>query len=495
MISRRTLESTLIFIGLYVVITLSGCKITSDDLETWKGTVKGPGKIVAVLLTKKYDLALRTRAAMSLIEMERQDIDGVAELQNAAQNLDEESRVQIIANMLPELDAMMADPADSKSKDMETGPSPHQVRAKDASFLMVAFADAPSRDKLTKSIINWYVKDFQGRNLTGNYSAEQVVRALGAPAATVLVDALSSKLAQPTLIKIAELVSQLGSATAKANAAHKLVAIENEMESDAYLAWLQNEIAKQLKDSKEKSDPAFVLKTAELNRHKYIVDGALPAMKNLANQKEVADRLIQIASVEGKDARLTEKRVCALQALEGNATKDHLQSLLALALSTEAPVSVRDYAFDRVADIRSPDAIPPMWPLVKDAKEQRLRWRAGELVLAIGGPGILAQFFSALPGGKDVAYAPEELEGYASRLSQMNPLPIEIARAQLSSPSWWNRVIAINFFDRRGTKDDIDKIKKLVADKTKVTGKGWKDDDTVGKVAENAVASLQERLK
>jgi hypothetical protein len=495
MISRRTLESTLIFIGLCAVITLSGCKITSDDLETWKGTVKGPGKIVAVLLTKKYDVALRTRAAMSLIEMERQDVDGIVELQNAVQNLDEESRVQIIANMLPELEGMMAETADAKSKDAESGPSPRQVRAKDASFLMVAFADPPSRERLTKSIITWYVKDFQGRNLTGNYSAEQVVRALGAPAAIVLVDALSSKLAQPTIIKIAELVSQLGGPTAKAGAGHKLVAIENEMESDAYLAWLQNEIGKQLKDSKEKSDPAFILKTAELNRQKYIVDGALPAMKNLANQKEVADRLIQIASVEGKDPKTTEKRVCALQALEGNATKDHLQSLLALALNSEAPVSVRDYAFDRISDIRSTDAIPPMWPLIKDAKNQRLRWRAGELVLAIGGPGVLAQFFSSLPGGKDVVYEPEELEGYASRLTQMNPLPIEVARGQLSSPSWWNRVIAIDFLDRRGTKDDIDRIKKLVGDKAKLQGKGWKEIDTVGKVAENVIASLQERLK
>jgi len=493
--SRQTLERTLYAVGLCILVTLSSCKISSEDLETWKGTVKGPGKIVAVLLSEKYDIPLRTNAALALIDMERQDVDGIAELQRAVQSLDDASRSQIISSMAPELEKMMQDPADSKADDLDNGPKPRQVRAKDAAFLLVTFADQQTRDKLTKSIINWYVRDFQGRNLTGNYSAEQIVRSLGAPAAIILTEALSAKLTQQTIIKIVELISQLGTQQAKLKAGQALIKIENEMESDAFAKWISDEIEKQMVEAKEKTDPAKIQKAAQLNQHNFIVDGALPAMKYLADQKAVADRLIEIASTASNDATIVERRVRALQALEGNATKEHLKQLLSLALSPETPLAVRDYAFDRVGDIRSPEAIEPMWPLVQDAKKQRLRWRAGELILGIGEPSVLARFFKSLPSDRDVTYEPEELEGYASRMSQMSPLPVDVVRNELSSRYWWNRVIAINFFERRGTKDDIARLKKLIRDDTKVEGKGWKKDDTVGKVAERTIAAMQERLK
>ena len=194
-------------------------------------------------------------------------------------------------------------------------------------------------------------------------------------------------------------------------------------------------------------------------------------------------------------SQLNERRVAALQALEGNATKDHLKPLLELALDDKSPASVRDYAFDRLADIRSPEAVPPMWGLVQDDKNERLRWRAGEMVLAIGGNKVLSEFFSKLPSGRDVTYLPEELEGYASRLSQMNPLPREAAKAQLKSSSWWNRVIAIKFLERRGTKDDTSLLQRLQKDDTEVKGKGWAKDETVGKVAKSALEALEKRLK
>ena len=116
---------------------------------------------------------------------------------------------------------------------------------------------------------------------------------------------------------------------------------------------------------------------------------------------------------------------------------------------------MQDYAFDRVGDIRSPKAIPPMWPLVTDAEKQRQRWRAGELVLTIGGSNVLSEFFAKLPSGGEVKYEPEELDGYAARMGQMTPLPTAVATAQLSSPNWWGRVIALNFFERKGTDADV----------------------------------------
>jgi HEAT repeat protein len=466
--------------------------VTSEDVDTWTGTVKGPGKIVAVVLAEKYGIDLRAHAAGALVDMERQDVNGLAELQRVVQKLDDKTRQQIIERLVPRLEQWMKEEGGEGDDDPTAAAPAQQIRAKDAAYLLTSYADVAMRTRLIQAVVSWYVVDFERRALAGDYSVEQVVKNLGAPAATVLVEALSAKLPQQALTKLAELIGQLGSAAAKKKAAKRMVEIELEMEGDGFRKWIEKGVKEQIAKSDKKYDAAILAKMVELNRNKFINEGALPAMKHLAPQKEVADRLLQIASTAVK---IPDRRVRALQALEGNAKKEHLDALLSLALDQNNPASVRDYAFDRVGDIRSPKAIPPMWPLIQDAGKQRTRWRAGELVLAIGGKKVLAEFFGKLPDGDDVAYEPEELEGYASRMSQMNPLPMAEAHAQLKSPNWFGRVIAARFLERRGTQADVRLLKALAKDDTKVEGKGWKEGHTVGKVAKEALASLRERLK
>lgn len=468
-----------------------GCKVTDSDIDTWKRTVKGPGKMVAVMLADKYDIKLRTHAASAMVEMERQDVDGVAELQRALQQLDGDVRGQVIDGVTPRLIELMntAEEGGDNGASVSSG----QVRAKDAAFLLIPLASADTRSKLTAAVVGWYVEDFNGRNLTGNFSAEQVVRALGAPAATQLVDALNAKLPQQTMVKLAELIGQLGKPDTRKKAGAKLVAIETEMRGDGFKAWLTGRINEQLAAAGKKVDAAKVAKMAELNRGNFIDGGVIPAMKFLADQPSVGARLLAIAS--DKTPGMTLRRTRALQALEGKAKPGQLDSLLALALDAGNPASVRDYAFDRVGDIRSPKAIPRLWPLVQDASQGRLRWRAGELVLAIGGSGILQEFLGKLPGSKGVTYEPEELEGYATRMGQMTPQPKSVATAQLASPNWWHQIIGLKYFERKGAEADVARMQSLAASKSATAGKGWGQAKTVGKVAEQAIAGLRDRLK
>lgn len=484
--------NTAVFALGLLALGLGGCKVTAEDIEYWKGTVKGPGKIVSVMLADKYDLQLRTQAALALVDMERQDIDGTAELQKAVQRLDPETRSAIIETMVPGLRALMKQ-ADPKA----SGPAPRQIRAKDAAFLLITHAPPAVRTKLTEDVVNWYVEDFNGRSLAGNYSAEQVVRALGSSAAKVLVTGLKARLPQEALVKMAQLISQLASGDARANAGKRLVAIEREMESDEFLKWLQDGVRKQLADGGAKVDEKRVVKAALLNREKFINDGAMPAMKWLADEAEVKARLLEVASTDTKGAAATERRVRALMALEGKVGKPDLPKVLALALNESNSMRLRDYAFDRIGDIRSPEALPKLWPLVQtsDKEKQRLRWRAGELVLAIGGSSVVGEFFAKLPPDGSAGYAAEELEGYATRMGQMAPLPTTSIRGQLKSPNWWNRVVALRFFERKGGKDDLKRMKSLTGDGAKVKGPRWGKLKTVGAVAKEAHQSAEDRLK
>lgn len=483
-------------------VASSACKVTEADVEVWKGTVKGPGKIVAVILADKYDDALRTRAALALVEMERQDVEGIAELQRTLQRLDEGTRQRIIDAMVPQLEQhMKGQGAAQAGAPGGTGaPTALQTRSKDAAFLVIALASPATRLKLTQSIVGWYAEDFNGRSLAGNYSAEQVVRALGTPAATVLVDALTSRLPKEAVVKLSELIGQLGDPATKQRAGERLVQIEREIEAPEFIAWLSSVVRDQLKQNAPNApvDDARVRQIAELNRENYINDGALPAMKQLASIPAVTERLLEIAESPGVDDKMAERRKRALLALEGNVNRSHLPRLLAIALNTQTPIAVRDNAFQRIGDIKAPEAIPQLWALVSDPgtddTAQRIRWVASSIVLQTGGTAIVTEFLAKLPSGAAVRYAPEELTEYAKILGQLTPPPTEIMRAQLGSPDWWDRVIALRYFERKGTAADVAQLERLRADAAVVSGPGWEEGFTVGKVAESAIAAMRERL-
>jgi len=492
-----------------VLATSAGCKVTSEDIEYWKGTVKGPGKIVSVMLAERYPMDLRTDAALALVEMERQDRDGVAMLQQAIQRLqdsDPDAVTAIIDGMLPRLQELMVG-SDDANQNPDLGPPPLQTRAKDAAYLLITHAGPETRAALVDAVVDWYSVDFANRSLAGNYSVEQVVRSIGAPAATRLVNAMNSHQPQQALVKVAELIGQLGDAETKQTAGERLVAIEREMEGQEFFEWLKSQISESLEGSGREADENFINRTALINRENFINQGALPAMKNLASVEAVRNRLLEIATTApAEDASepvkisMNLRRQRALQALEGNATEEQLDQLLAIALAEGNPIHVRDYAFDRVGDIRSRSAIPQLWPLVQNAENEdlkkRLRWRAGELVLGIGGAEVVAEFFTKLPTDEEVQYEPEELEGYATRMSQMTPQPVDVVERQLSSRNWFARVIALNFIARRGTAADVSKLEQLRGDETEVVGSGWerREVENVGKVAENAITQLRERL-
>ena len=501
-VRRRILSCLALLIGL---CSLAGCKVTAEDIDYWKRTVKGPGKIVAVIQADRYPIELRTKAALALVEMDRQDVDGVAQLQQTLQTLqsqDADTVHQIVAGLVPGLLEMMQ--GADEDHDENLGPPPRQTRAKDAAYLLIPHASPEARQQLTDAVVGWYAVDFANRSLAGNYSSEQVVRSLGSPAARQLVEGMNAHMPQQALVKIAELISQIGDDETKQQAGERLVAIQREMEGEEFIDWLKTEIREAMEG--EVSDDR-VTNIAVVNREKFMNEGAFPAMKHLASVDAVRGRLLEVALASppadfpaGAKEAINLRRQKALQALEGNVGESHLDQVLALALDENNPINVRDYAFDRVGDIRSRAAIPHLWPLVQTTDNEvlarRLRWRAGELVLAIGGVQVIPEFFSKLPAAAGVKYEPEELEGYATRMSQMTPPPTELVERQLSASEWFKRVIALRFVERRGTAADVSKMRRLSSDRTHTVGDAWERLElaTVGAVANAAVEALQERL-
>lgn len=497
---------------LSLTSVLAGCKVSSEDVQYWKGTVKGPRKIVAVLKATRYPIELRTQAALALVEMERRDVDGVAQLQQAVQSVrarDENESQQLVDGMVPRLRELMNGADNAQEHEEDSSVSELSTRAKDAAYLLIPFASEAHRGEMIDAVVGWYVVDFNKRALIGNYSAEQVVRSLGARAASILVDAMNAQMPKEALVKIAEMIGQQGDDATKTRAAERLVAIEQEIEGPEFFEWLKTQIRTQIevRSGASEVNENRVLGVATLNRENFINEGALPSMKHLAAQETVRTRLLAIAQTAPAEGAapavvlmINTRRTNALKALEGNATDAQLPQFLAIALDDNNPSNVRDYAFDRIGDIRSAAAIPSLWPLVEsadnDTNKKRLRWRGGELVLAIGGNAIVGQFLTKLPTAREVGYEPEELEGYATRMSQMTQPPTALMRRQLRSSNWFARIMALRFLQRRGTEADKTAMQHLVRDSAPTIGEHWADlhQETVGKVAEDAIHQLEERL-
>ena len=498
-----------------VGVMLAGCQVDSDDVQQWKGTVKGPTRLVAVIGSDRYAHELRTEAAVAIVEMDRSDVDALALLKGALDDLRREDTAAseaIVSGMIPRLEALLSQEPDETDK----GPDPTQVRAKDAAYMVIPYAPEDARDALVRSVVGWYSADFEGRSLAGDYSAEQVTRALGAEAAGMLVDALHEKMPPQAMIKIAEIIGEDGDEETKERAGKRLVAIEKEMEKSGFVKWLTAQIRTSLEASGEKADAQRVSSLALFNRENYINQGALPAMRHLGDQKVVVTRLLGIADTKPGPSdpkawveRLNARRATALKALEGHVTRAHLNRLLSIALDSGNSIEVRDYAFDRVGDIRSRKAIPRLWGLVahpgctgascsaSDKLAKRLRWRAGELVLSLGGPSTIEPFSQRLPDAAGIQYEPEELEGYATRMSQMTPPPTSTVMTLLDSQQWWNRVVALRYLERRGGDADIPAMKRLMSDEGEVSGEGWSELNppvrTVGQVADAAIKALRTR--
>ena len=496
-------------------VLLAGCKVDSDDVQQWKETVKGPTRLSAVIGSNHYSPELRTEAALAIVEMDRSDVDALSILEKAFDDLRREDRAtseSIVGAMIPRLEALLSQEPDPEAK----GPDPTQVRAKDAAYMVIPYAPESSRNELIRAVVGWYSADFEGRSLAGDFSAEQVTRALGAEAAGMLVDALHEKMPPQAMIKISEIIGEDGDEQTKKRAGARLVTIEKAMEKPAFVKWLAVQIRESIEASGEKAEDARVNALALYNRENYINQGVLPAMRHLGEQPLVSSRLLAIADTKpgANDPkawveRLNARRATALKALEGHVTRKHLNRLLSIALDSSNPVEVRDYAFDRVGDIRSRDAIPRLWPLVErtgctsssctetDKLSKRLRWRAGELVLSLGGPSAIEPFSQRLPAATGIQYEPEELEGYATRMSQMTPPPTSTVLALLNSQQWWNRVVALRYLERRGGETDVPAMKRLMSDESAVAGQGWSELNPavkkVGQVADAAIKALRTR--
>jgi len=436
---------------LFAVLLFAGaCEVTPQDIETWKGTQRGPGKIVAVLISDKYTIPLRTQAAIALFEMNRSDTNAMQELEGALGQIAPAERAQIVSGMVVRIREVLTASGER--------PTDLAVRAKDAGYVIYQYTAGTDQQTLQRALLDWVLADFNGRFLLGSNNTEKIVKTIGAPAAASLVAAITP--AQLAVEKICQLVMELGDPATKLAASAKLV------ETARAQAATPNGITE------------YVFLGMKAVGGRPVVDYVL----ELAAQDPPADA--QAAS------RHSASQLLGLAALEGHMGPQDADKLCTIGLNSRLDLRVRDQAFDRLEDLKNPASVARLWPLLEQ-DDKRLRWRAGELIMAIGGPATVPELLRKLPSGRNTEYLPEEIGGYGDRISEMNPVPLDAVRAALTAESWVARLIAVQVVGRRGSREDIPTVQQLTADNTRITGEGWDVGATVGKEARAALGRLQ----
>lgn len=437
-------------LSIAVLLSLGACEVTPQDIETWKGTQRGPGKIVAVLISDKYPAALRTQAAVALFEMNRSDTNAMQELAGALGQIQPAERAQIVSGMVGRIREVLVASGER--------PTDLAVRAKDAGYVIYPYTAGPDQLTLQRALLDWVLVDFNGRFLLGAHNTEKIIKAIGAPAAAALVVGITP--VQLAIEKICQLIMELGDPATKLAASTKLV-----------------EVARV-----QAATPAGITE--------YVFLG----MKAVGG-RPVVDYILELAALDPPAepeaaSRHSAAQLLGLAAIEGHVGPQDADKLCNVGLNGHLDLRVRDQAFDRLEDVKNPASVARLWPLLEQ-EDKRLRWRAGELIMAIGGAATVPELLRKLPSGRNTEYLPEEIGGYGDRISEMNPVPLEAVRAALTAESWVARLIAVQVIGRRGGPQDIPTLQQLTADNTRMTGEGWDAGATVGKEARAALGRLQ----
>jgi hypothetical protein len=472
--------------AIAVFLAFSACSLNERDLDAFRETATGPDKLRAVLRDPSRNANLRASAALALLELRRKGLDGSEALIHDFGTSTQDSRDAITDPLAQGLSARMR-------TTVGKAPSPSALRAKDAGAQMLKLLSDESRMRLGTSLVTWMLEDMPRRADAGENSLDEISALLGKESVRPLLDALTRSLPASDLARLAELIDRHATAADRTRAASNLVAIERAYRNHVRDAELRELAKHDLQGTAGAEHSELVEARVDALRTTSLTAHVMPALGRFADQSEVRARFVTIA----RDASaLLSDRSLALTLLEGHTTSQELTALLALALDANEEMALRELAVERVGDTRSTEAVPLLLTLASERTHSKLRHKATKLVLDIGGARAFPLLLRSMPRAWNARYGKDELEVYSERIAQFPPEPalLMMLGEKLHSSFWYNRVLALHYFARRGSFDDIWRMRQHVEDTLLITGDGWPRGYTVGQEAEACVAIATERF-
>jgi HEAT repeat protein len=419
------------------VLALAACEsVSSERIETWKGTQKGPEKIESALRGGNVPANLRALAAAALV-----DIGQPEKVDEIMAALEAGERWEILKTLVEIHIKSMASPQVPKARE-----------ARDGLFSVRQYAPPEEQKRMDGFLLASIEKDlFDGRFTGGRHSLDKMLSAIGPASGPMLVKLLGDPKAPYK--GLAEL----------------LVKVCDEPTRDKGGAALLGRV------SPGKEIPIDM----------WLALGMLGG-------PTVTDYL------SGKMQKGTpEEAIAAAKALQQARFPTVLPLALKIAADAKANKELRGEAFGVVEKIGGPEAQQGLVRIIAEDKNELVRYRAHEAALEAGKADAIVPALQAFSG--KLSFKREDVVDFLVKdISKLGVKAKPQVLAALGSPSALARMTAIlaleaplpaNPKGHLGGPEDAAAVLKLADDKATI--KGFRSGGTVGSEAKRVASLLQ----
>ncbi len=410
-----------------------GCgKATSDDIQLWKTTEKGPGRLVAALGDHEAEPRLRAEAAVALVEIGKAD-----EVDAALAAVPANERWGVIKPLVPLYVTAMGAAKDSAPE--------KSLALRDALFSLRASGEAGDQARIDAALMPGIEQELRsGRVRNGRHSVEKILTAVGTPAGGMLARLLG----EPILgyAAVAELLARVGDEGARRKGADSLV--------------------------------------ARARRERPVSEQMWKAIGLLGGPVAVAFLEEKISTGNRDEAN------AAVRALQQRREPTVLAFALKVAGDSKADRSIRDEMFGVVENIGGLEARDGLVRIIQADKEELVRYRAFESLLVVAKQEGVLMGLEAFPASP--SYKKVDVEDLLVKLIEKLGPPVRLVLLHgLESKFPLARMTTVLSLESMGKTSDTDALDKIAKD----TGiiRGFPAGDTIGKEAARVAGTLRRK--
>ncbi len=431
----------LLTVALVFGLVVAACdSVTSERIQAWKGTEKGPDKIEDALRSASVPAALRAEAAAALVDIGRPE-----KVDEIIAGLGADERGEVLKALMEIYIKVMSSPQLPKARD-----------ARDGLFSLRQYADPDEKKRIDQVLLASIEKDLlDGRFAGGRHSLDKMLSAIGTRSGPMLVRLLADPKAPYR--GIAEL----------------LVKVADDPTRDQGGAALISRIS-----------PGSM------------IPNDMWVSLGLIGGPSVAEFLA------GKLQKgSTEESILAAKALQQSRFPSLLPLALKIASDGKANKELRGEAFGVVEKIGGPEAQKGLVHIIAEDKNDIVRYRAHEAALEVGKADAIVPALQAF--SPKLSFKREDVVDFLVKdISKVGAKAKPQVLAALASPSPLARMTAVlaleaplssNPTGRLGGPEDASALMKLAGDNATI--KGFPAGATVGAEAKRVAALLENKGK
>ena len=430
----RDPASSVILLAAVSVGFLGGCnKPTSDSIQLWKTTQKGPERLHDALADHSVPPKLRAEAAVAMV-----DIGHAEEVDTVIAGLPADDRSEIAKTLVPSYEAALS----------AQGPAGERVLDyRDALFSLRQSVPVEDQKRIDAVLLPSLENDLKaGKLRQGRHSLDKMLTAIGSDSGAMLVRVLGT---DAPYTAAAQLLAKVGD-----------------------------------EPTREKGAAALVARAPKLKTTDKTPDLVYKAIGGIGGPTAVKFLEEKVTSNDKEDA------VLATRALGERRDPAVLAFALKIAADPKADKAVRDEMFGVVEGIGGLEAEKGLVGIISSDKDEMVRYHAFESILTARKSDGIQPALEAFPVSgtykktdvDDLLVKLIEKQGGAARPALVKTLG---SRAPLA------RMTAVMALEQIGHAPDAPALEKLSGDSTPV--KGFPAGETVGKQAVRVAEIVKKR--